>query len=100
MLKETVRLNTPIRLSNNISESTATTSKTTGMSSSLLQNSLIIMHQALPPAFHLSLLIRDTTRISQYTSCYGVSAFNGTSISDIQYFIGTIFVNVSLSSTL
>jgi hypothetical protein len=32
--------------------------------------------------------------------CYGVSAFDGTGISDVQRFIGTVLVNVSLSSTL
>ena len=51
----------------NTSESTAIISKTTGMSSSLLQNLLTITHRALPPAFHLSSLIRDIIQISWYT---------------------------------
>jgi hypothetical protein len=32
--------------------------------------------------------------------CYGVSAFDGTDMSDAQRFIGTAFVDISLSSTL
>src|SRR6202040_2141235 len=65
--KETVKLNAPIRPSNNTSESTAIISKTTGMSSSLLQNSLTITHRAQPPAFHLSSLIRDIIQTLLYT---------------------------------
>jgi hypothetical protein len=32
--------------------------------------------------------------------CYGVSAFDGTGISEVQNFIGIIFLDVSLSSAL
>src|ERR1700722_16007905 len=61
-----VRPNAPIRPSNITSESTAIISKTTGMSFSLLQNSLTITHRALPPAFHLSSLIRDIIQTLLY----------------------------------